>query len=143
MAQTGIKEINGRPWLSVGNGYLYRTIPARNYHAANTTCRAIGGRLAVVAPRNEHTMRTITTHPLIRTVSSHNWIGLNDIEQENTWVWENGERLLSRDAHWNSGEPTNSEGREDCVVAFSTGGWNDVPCDINATPLCEMSIFDT
>ena len=71
------------------------------------------------------------------------WIGLNDIERENTWVWENGERLLSSDADWMPGQPDNFAGAEDCVEMYQYQGWNDLPCDYAVpVPLCEMSVFD-
>ncbi|XP_078489380.1 hepatic lectin-like [Ciona intestinalis] len=123
--QTGVKQLNGRVWFSAGNGYLYRTLPASNYQAANRSCAAIGARLAVVAPRNINITRMIRLH--FGITSQHNWIGLNDIEQENTWVWENGERLLSSDANWHPGEPYSKEPPEDCVVIYHTGTWNDEP----------------
>ncbi|XP_078489308.1 CD209 antigen-like [Ciona intestinalis] len=138
--QPGVKQINGTAWFSAGNGYLYLTLPASNYQAANRSCAAIGARLAVVAPRNKDITRMIKQH--FGITSRHNWIGLNDIVQENTWVWENGERLSSSDAHWKPGEPTNSAGREDCVVVLNTGKWNDGPCNHTSIPLCEMSVFD-
>nr|XP_002127919.1 collectin-46-like [Ciona intestinalis] len=141
--QTGVKQINGISWFSAGNGYLYTTLPASNYQAANRSCAAIGARLAVAAPRNINITRRIGDH--FGITSQHNWIGLNDIEQENTWVWENGERLLSSDANWSSGEPTNWNGQvvEDCVLLYHTGKWNDASCDYFNIPLCEMSVFDT
>ncbi|XP_078488987.1 collectin-46-like isoform X2 [Ciona intestinalis] len=141
--QPGVKQINGTAWFSAGNGYLYLTLPASNYQAANRSCAAIGARLAGFAPRNKDITRMIKQH--FGITSRHNWIGLNDIVQENTWVWENGERLSSSDAHWKPGEPTNSNGQvvEDCVMLYHTGKWNDAPCNRLYIPLCEMSVFDT
>uniref|UniRef100_F6VE25 C-type lectin domain-containing protein n=1 Tax=Ciona intestinalis TaxID=7719 RepID=F6VE25_CIOIN len=139
--QTGVKLINGTVWFSAGNGYLYRTLPASNYHAANRTCAAIGARLAVVAPRNINITRMIKQH--FGVAAPHTWIGLNDIEQENAWVWENGERLLSSDTNWFTGEPNSFASGEDCVLLYPSGHWNDVSCDRVYTPLCEMSVFDT
>nr|XP_002119516.1 pulmonary surfactant-associated protein D-like [Ciona intestinalis] len=138
--QTGVKQINGTAWFSAGNGYLYRTLPASNYQAANRSCAAIGATLAVFAPRNMNITRMILHH--FGITSQRTWIGMNDIEQENTWVWENGERVLSSHAHWNPGEPNSHEGEEDCGMIFSTGKWNDGGCHWLYIPLCEMSVFD-
>ena len=78
--------------------------------------------------------------------SGNNWIGLNDIERENTWVWENGERLLRSNAHWSRDQPDNFRNLEDCAEVWDVNGpgrWNDRPCyDTDVVPLCEMSIFD-
>ncbi|XP_078495029.1 hepatic lectin-like [Ciona intestinalis] len=140
--QPGVKQINGTAWFSAGNGYLYRTLPASIYQAAKRSCAAIGARLAVVAPRNINITRMIRHHFGIE--SQHTWIGLNDIEQEGTWVWENGERLLSSDANWHPGEPNDHGGAEDCVVLWNDGSvrWYDEPCSYTLIPLCEMSVFD-
>ncbi|XP_078485099.1 uncharacterized protein LOC100178560 [Ciona intestinalis] len=142
--QTGVKQINGTAWFSAGNGYIYRTLPASNYQAAVRSCAAIGARLAIIAPRNINITRMIIHH-IGFTLSQHTWIGLNDIERENTWVWENGERLLSSDANWLPAQPDNYR-VEDCVEVWNIDGserWNDRPCNYTApVPLCEMSIFD-
>nr|XP_002128393.1 collectin-46-like [Ciona intestinalis] len=140
--QTGVKQINGTAWFSAGNGYLYRTLPASNYQAAVRSCAAIGARLAVFAPRNTNITRMIRQQ--LSITSQYIWIGLNDIERENTWVWENGERLLSSDADWHPGEPSHRNGNvlEDCGMLFHSGKWNDSPCNSVYTPLCEMSVFD-
>ncbi|XP_078488992.1 hepatic lectin-like isoform X2 [Ciona intestinalis] len=138
--QTGVKQINGRSWFSAGNGYLYLTLPTSNYQAANRSCAAIGARLAVFAPRNKDITRRIRDHFGISYQA--NWIGLNDIEQENTWVWVNGERLLSSDANWKTGEPNNLAGSEDCADVYLREIWNDRNCDSISIPLCEMSVFD-
>ena len=66
------------------------------------------------------------------------WIGLNDIAQEANFAWISGEKLSY--VHWESGEPNNTDGNEDCAELnrFGVdGGWNDEPCD-NAQPfVCE------
>ena len=53
------------------------------------------------------------------------WLGLNDINEEGTFVWDNGSE--STYSNWWQGEPNNA-GDED-VVAFNAyeGKWNDLP----------------
>ncbi len=73
------------------------------------------------------------------------WIGLNDIAQENTWVWESGE--ISDVLEWASGEPNNSQAigasGEDCVEIRidlpPNGGWNDAFCGLTRPFFCEWN----
>ena len=83
------------------------------------------------------------------------WIGANDIDTENTWVWDNGttsgdsgltDDLCGTDSDcrnsnatwadgtekWASGEPNDyiPLGGEDCGNIWrSAGTWNDLPCN--------------
>ena len=60
------------------------------------------------------------------------YLGLNDRETQNQWVWADGSPLSY--TNWQSGEPSNSwnshhSSREDCGALWTTAGeWNDVPC---------------
>ena len=53
------------------------------------------------------------------------WLGLNDISEEGTFVWDNGSE--STYSNWFQGEPNN--GGDEDVVAFNAyeGKWNDLP----------------
>jgi len=53
------------------------------------------------------------------------WIGLNDEAVEGTFVWSNGQALGY--THWAPGEPNNLFRREDHVVMYGSGLWNDFP----------------
>ncbi|CAH1265253.1 COLEC11 [Branchiostoma lanceolatum] len=69
------------------------------------------------------------------------WIGLNDIEEEGTFVWEDGEDLGSF-SDWSPGEPNNgpASGPADCVrIKGGTGTnlWGDYPCTTQYGVICE------
>uniref|UniRef100_H2YCR8 C-type lectin domain-containing protein n=1 Tax=Ciona savignyi TaxID=51511 RepID=H2YCR8_CIOSA len=133
-----IKRSQQRNWFSPGNGYVYISSQSHqgNYASAKRNCASIGARIATVAPRSVSVMR------LLMDGLNNVWVGLTDIRREGRWIWEGGLRLKTAESHWARGEPTNSKGIEDCVVALADGLWNDVPCNLIFTPLCEKSIFD-
>ena len=71
--------------------------------------------------------------------SAYYWIGLNDIQNENSFQWTSG--YSAQYLNWNSGEPNNS-GNEDCIHLYGTDGtasprWNDMPCS-NQYFICEV-----
>jgi C-type mannose receptor len=66
------------------------------------------------------------------------WIGANDIEIEDYWVWESDtSKLLFSD--WDVGEPNNNN-NEDCGKMTWHNilyRWNDVPCQLHFHYICE------
>ncbi|XP_042291255.1 lactose-binding lectin l-2-like [Thunnus maccoyii] len=68
------------------------------------------------------------------------WIGLSDTQKEGRWMWSDGSAVNF--VFWNSGEPSNGGGNEDCVHNnFGTGlKWNDVPCSKTFPSVCASRI---
>ena len=56
------------------------------------------------------------------------WIGLNDLDNEGTFVWADGTNSSYR--NWEAGQPNNleSNGDQDCVHSWVTQEWNDLWC---------------
>ena len=66
------------------------------------------------------------------------WIGANDIDKEDDWVWEWDESKIVFDC-WHDGEPNNN-GDEDCVEIKwqnSLYKWNDQQCEYKYFYICE------
>ena len=63
------------------------------------------------------------------------WLGITRGDG-NTWNYISGKQANFIDLPWNTGEPNNSGGSEDCVSMFvgvgtksdTSGGWNDESC---------------
>ena len=55
------------------------------------------------------------------------WIGFTDENSEGTFYWYDGSPVVY--TNWNSGEPNNSSGNEDCTQIFPNGLWNDLNCN--------------
>ena len=84
-------------------------------------CLAWGGDLATLTSLEENTLMYST-----RTAGVNCWIGLNDLDNENAFVWADGSSSTYR--NWYSGEPNDVEGNEDCVHIYGTEYWNDLSC---------------
>ena len=70
------------------------------------------------------------------------WIGLNDLEIENSFKWESGRDLSEEvETHWADDQPNNQDGRDHCVQVFkdpsdSFGMWDTV-CDRPLFSMCQ------
>ena len=80
---------------------------------------------------------------LVKSGEVNNWIGLNDLDNEDQFVWYDATSLTGynnwyrggqRDGDPNNGGHSNSE--EDCV-AFSNAGWIDISCERRFGYVCE------
>ncbi|XP_042291263.1 lactose-binding lectin l-2-like [Thunnus maccoyii] len=69
------------------------------------------------------------------------WIGLSDTQKEGGWMWSDG-CAVDFD-FWNSEEPNNSGGNEDCVHNnYDTGlKWNDGKCSDTLPSVCASRIL--
>ena len=103
-----------------GTCYSYFT-SSINWQNARHMCLAWGGDLATVTSLEENTLMYNTM-----TAADSCWIGLNDVDNESTFVWADGSSSTYRS--WNSGEPNDHGGNEDCVHVFGIEYWNDLSC---------------
>ena len=68
----------------------------------------------------------------------HIWVGADDLSEEGKFKWLNGAPVLG--IPWNSGEPNNLGGHEDCLEMYeSHGKFNDDTCTSIRSFLCELS----
>ena len=97
-----------------------------DYATAAFAAQRLGGTLAM--PRSNRRNAALTA--LIRTGDSDRyWIGAQrQTPDSETWVWADGE-IMTDMSHWNSGEPNNSNGVENCAMIYTNGTWNDYPAD--------------
>jgi hypothetical protein len=116
-----------------GTGRCYMVFTtARTWANAAADCESLDGdaHLATILDAGES---AFVTNLLI----DRSWIGLNDIDQEGTFVWVTGDPLDFE--LWVPGEPNNS-GNEDCAeIRFDNGEWNDEGCGDSRHYVCERS----
>ena len=69
---------------------------------------------------------------------SKTWIGLHRDSSDNSrWQWVDGS--LAVYLNFDSNEPSNWKGNEDCVEMYPSGKWNDLYCNAPRHYSCELS----
>lgn len=130
------------------NGHLYEYVSSTQTWGGAQTAAAqrekygAPGYLATITSQEENDF-------VADRLENAGWMGAQDIT-ENDWKWttgpENGISFWSggisgspvsdRYANWNTNEPNNSGGNEDCAQFLSgaSGKWNDLPCTGTTLP---------
>ena len=116
-------------------GYRLFTV-TRTWHEAREVCQLYGGDLASVASKQDEEK----INQLLSAFVNHEgfWFGLNDIETEGTYVWSDGSEYFY--TNWKDGEPNNSGGNEDCMLAGLGMKWVDAPCGGKAYSVCRIAL---
>ena len=122
----------------VGVDALIFCLKPSSYSDASVHCKALGGQLASLETLDE----ALFVQDLALTLStSAFYIGLNDLEVESEWTWENGEALMDEESKWSEGEPNSWGGtEEDCAATGwdQADGWVDLPCEHETGFVCEL-----
>ena len=64
------------------------------------------------------------------------WIGLNDVATEGVFRWPDGSHVTY--TKWDSSQPDNQHGYENCVeMAVDGGSWGDTSCGRQLPFVCE------
>lgn len=97
---------------------------------AEADCEGRGGHLAVITDETENAALTEWAGADVP------YIGLTDLASEGVFLWvvDDTPSYLN----WNSGEPNDSWGDEECVELGSNGRWNDTSCSSWKHYLCEI-----
>lgn len=131
-SEPGVCSSYSLDWqFNAANGHWYRrTLGTYSWGRARQIAQTWSGYLAVPATAEENDWLTQESCLLADVVRA--WTGLNDLLEEGTFAWENGEPLVY--TNWFPGNPSNSEGNEDCgevmgglagQVSSTVGAWND------------------
>ncbi|XP_071170304.1 perlucin-like [Mytilus edulis] len=108
---------------------------------ASMICKVYGGYLANIDTDQEQLYVASYLARLGKDafIPGKFWLGGSDIQTEGIWVWTHGNDQFVF-TNWQSGEPSNSQGIENCVeFEFSTNfKWNDNDCQDRLNFLCEI-----
>ncbi|XP_061442124.1 macrophage mannose receptor 1-like [Rhineura floridana] len=107
----------------------------KNWSDARTACRKLGGNLATISSKAIQAF--LTMH--LKSISTHPWIGLNDINIEHQFVWTDGSGVYY--TNWAKGFPRYGE---DCIFLMKNpeklaGMWKDGPCSTEKSYICQKN----
>ncbi len=130
------------------NNHLYEYVSASlDWNGAKTAAEARSkygatGYLATITSASENSF-------VAARLLNQGWMGASDAAAEGSWRWVTGPEsgtlfwtgasggsvASGQYASWNSGEPNDSGGNEDCAQYLVGGGlWNDLPCSGTSLP---------
>lgn len=127
-------------WVKLNNRCYWKGSHTGIWTTTRSSCTSLGGDLATINSLTENKFVYHTLHVKSYTESKA-WIGLNDITTEGNFVWVNGDPVIY--TNWNTGEPNDWGGNEDCtVVGSSSAGhrWNDELCTKGLSGICMYKI---
>lgn len=114
----------------------YRVVASRaTWTEAQIACEVDGGRLAVIDSVAEQVWLASQAKEALPLGGKHGWLGLSDHRVEGTFVWLDGSAVTA--SSWETSEPNDQNGYEDCVEITEDGTWNDIRCVLTFSSVCE------
>ncbi|GFH47752.1 hypothetical protein CTEN210_04227 [Chaetoceros tenuissimus] len=120
----GLKSFQLSP---ITAGYICLDTTARTNIASVQAAASAQAGSSLVFIRCSAQQNAVASMP----VTTGTWIGGTDAANEGTWVFP--DRSAMTYFNWNTGEPNNAGGNEDCIVMATSGKWVDGPCNSAAT----------
>ena len=109
-------------WISLGGMEFAFDNDGLTSDGAEALCTTIGGKL--YEPRDASVMQDVTNQAKTAGINE-SWIGINDKDQEGTFVYSSDKTPLSI-TNWAAGEPNNGNQGEHCaVIRTHDGTWVD------------------
>lgn len=110
---------------------------AKSWQDAQADCNELGGHLVTITNTTDDTFLAELLGEEGRA-----WIGYNDLEEEGTWVWDDGS--ASGYENWGGANP-DQDGDEDCAwMKLDFGptdpgvGWGDQECETTHKSICML-----
>ena len=118
------------PITNTANGHVYYLLRSTNYSRAVQIATNLGGHLAYINDATENSW-ILNTFGNYGGQTRSLWIGLNDIQEEGTFVWGSNQPAYYQ--NWAPGEPNSGGGffpDEDYTMMWGIGSggdgmWND------------------
>ncbi|XP_050994834.1 ladderlectin-like [Labeo rohita] len=111
---------------------------SKTWAEAERQCIDLGGNL--VSVHNQATHNFLKNFLKNANGIRRTWIGAYDATQENIWFWSDGSPFAY--SNWQTGEPNNSGGAENCVEMGNSAHqrWNDAHCSALLNFICKLEI---
>ena len=101
---------------------------SKAWDAARADCISKGGNLTSITSANENSL-------VLKTSKEDAWIGLNDRDVENTFVWIDGTNNTY--TNWENDEP---DSNRNCIIIKSDGTWKDKDCGESYPYVCKYEL---
>ncbi|NXT10999.1 MRC1 protein, partial [Prunella fulvescens] len=107
------------------------------WHAARNNCIDLGGNLVTISKKEEQAFLM----SLLKNAATDAWIGLNDINQEHTYLWTDGSPVDY--TNWAKGSRSYYS-MDDCVFLMKNpieqaGKWKDEGCKASKSYICQKN----
>ncbi|KAK4828116.1 hypothetical protein QYF61_023914 [Mycteria americana] len=107
------------------------------WHAARNNCINFGGNLATISKKEMQAFLM----SLLKNAATDAWIGLNDINQEHTYLWTDGSPVYY--TNWAKGSRSYYS-KDDCVFMMKNpieqaGKWKDEECKTSKSYICQKN----
>lgn len=124
-------------WTRYHNFCYNFNIPLRlAWTAARDRCLQYGADLVSIHSSDEKQFVLTQAHKVNWRHSL--WTGLSDRNVEGGYVWS--DRSPLQFTSWNSRQPDNWKGLEDCVEMYMGGTWNDLTCSEIRHFACKIAV---
>ncbi|XP_034058203.1 lactose-binding lectin l-2-like [Gymnodraco acuticeps] len=124
-------------WFSF-NDRCYKYIAAYlTWAEAEFHCVSQGGNLVSIHSQAEEDF----VRSLIKSfdpTEGWTWNGLSDVHHEGRWMWSDGS--AAKLFFWNSGQPDNKGGHQNCVNTNYYQKWDDLGCHFSYPSVCASRI---
>ncbi|CAG2184478.1 unnamed protein product [Mytilus edulis] len=112
----------------------YKKLGSEYYDDALNACEAEG--LDILMPKTEEEHVFMKWY-ILEYINDNVWVGLTDIDQEGTFVWNKGIDTGFKGSGY--GDPNNACGDQHCVRydSISSYNWNDWTCNLRSTVVCQ------
>jgi hypothetical protein len=123
--------------LKAFDGHAYLFCPAASWPEARSFCAGLGYWLVTIEEEEENAF--VSLEAFVISPGRAWWIGLNDIAEEGTFVWDQT-GLPPAYTNWGSSQPDDYDSNEDCCeLNYLTDPalWNDNECTNARHFVCE------
>ncbi|CAH1107082.1 unnamed protein product [Psylliodes chrysocephalus] len=131
--------------FKVGEKSFFIDIEKVNFDDAMKFCNSQDMQLATLKTSSENANLLAQLRGIGGYVSTSSfWTSGTKLAKSNDWIWLTNNLEIITFFDWGTGEPSNNDGNENCLVVapsfYSSGHWNDAPCTSLLYPICESKL---